>query len=155
MRVHLRRVASIALTLGPLVLVGSQASAENNRVQFPSNLEQLVHYNTVKRGDVTENMLTTREALDAVKNGRPIPNGTHFVLADYRDGAVFRYFVMQKGNGWGTDYETSRRTGEWQFQAFKPDRTVNPTENTSRCRSCHQSQADSEYLYTFDRMRAP
>jgi Cytochrome P460 len=148
------RVASAAAILGLILLAGSPASAENNRVQFPANLDQLVHYTTVTRGNVTENILTTRAAIDAVKSGRPIPGGTHFVLADYRDGAVFRYFVMQKGDGWGAEYEASRRTGDWQFQAFKPDRTVNLSETTARCRSCHQSRPDNEFLYTFDQIRA-
>lgn len=129
--------------------------AEANRVTFPSQLERLVHYATVKRGESTEHMLTTQEALDAVRFGRSIPNGTQVVLADYRDNKVFRYFVMEKGQGWGVDYEARRRTGDWQFQAFKPDRVVNLAENTARCQSCHQSQAGQEFLYTFRDLQRP
>lgn len=147
-RAPLIRSILVALTLGV-----TAASAETNRVKFPENLEQLVHYTTVKRGNSTENILTSREAIEAVRNGRPIPNGTHFVLADYRDGAVFRYFVMQKGAGWGADYDARRRTGDWQFQWFNPDRSVNLRENTARCQSCHQGQEDTSYLYTFRQLK--
>jgi hypothetical protein len=131
------------------LLLSGTAGAEPNRVTFPKELERLTHYTTVKRGNSTEHMLTTREAIDAVRYGKEIPVGTHVVLVDYRDNKVFRYFVMEKGQGWGAEYDERRRTGDWQFQAFKPDRTVNPAENSARCQSCHQSQAGQQFMYTF------
>jgi hypothetical protein len=142
-----RRLPLIALASAAVMLVGWQAIAESNRVTFPT-LEKLVHYTTVRRGNVTEHIMTTPEAIEAVKNGRPIPAGTHFVLVDYRDRELYRYFVMEKGNGWGADYDDRRRTGDWQFQWFWPDKTINMNENTARCQSCHRSQEGSEYLYT-------
>jgi hypothetical protein len=147
------RLPLVAAIFGAVTLICWQAIAEGNRVAFP-NLEQLVHYTTVRRGNVTEHMLTTQDAIAAVKAGQPIPNGSHVVLVDYREGEVFRYFVMQKGNGWGRDYDDRRRTADWQFQWFKPDRSINMSENTARCQSCHQARADNEYLYTFDQMKA-
>ncbi|MDE3820122.1 cytochrome P460 family protein [Sinorhizobium meliloti] len=128
-------------------LVGWQVHAEPNRVQFP-NLDALVHYTTVRRGNVMEHIMTTPAAMDAVKNGQPIPTGTHFVLVDHRDGELYRYFVMQKGEGFGADYDEGRRTGDWQFQWFWPDKSINMDENTARCQSCHSGQQDSDYLYT-------
>lgn len=146
------RNPAIALVFGAVALIGWQADAEPNRTTFP-NLDQLVHYTTVKRGNVTEHIMTTPEAIEAARNGQPIPDGTHFVLVDYREGEVHRYFVMEKGKGWGADYDEDRRTGDWQFQWFKPDRTVNMAENTARCQSCHSARADRDFLYTFDRIR--
>lgn len=144
----LRRSARAALAAGAVALAGWQASAEPTRVTFPQNLDRLVHYTTVKRGNVTEHIMTTPEAIEAVKNKQPIPAGTHFVLADYRDGQIFRYFVMQKGEGWGADYDERRRTADWQFQWFQPDKSINASENTERCQACHRGQASSDYLYT-------
>ncbi|ACM30151.1 cytochrome P460 family protein [Rhizobium rhizogenes] len=148
MRIFTDRFFKIVMVVGVVSLVGWQADAETNRVKFPENLDQLVHYTTVRRGNVTEHIMTTPEAMEAVKKGQPIPSGTHFVLVDYRDGKLYRYFVMEKGSGWGADYDERRRTGDWQFQWFWPDKTVNMSENTARCQSCHQGQADSDYLYT-------
>lgn len=128
-------------------LVGWQVHAEPNRVAFP-DLGALVHYTTVRRGNVMEHIMTTPAAMDAVKNGQPIPSGTHFVLVDHRDGELYRYFVMQKGEGFGAEYDESRRTGDWQFQWFWPDKSINMDENTARCQSCHSGQQDSDYLYT-------
>ena len=69
------------------------------------------------------------------------------MLVDYRGGEVFRYFVMQKGEGWGAD--CGNRTGDWQFQWFLPDQSINMAENTTRCQGCHQNPADNEHMFTF------
>jgi hypothetical protein len=129
------------------------ATAESNRVTFPKELDRLVHYATVQRGESTEHMLTTVEAVAAIRMGKEIPAGTHVVLVDNREGKPFRYFIMEKGPGWGADYDDRRRTGDWQFQAFKQDRTPNLAENTQRCQSCHQSKGSDRFLFTFDDLR--
>lgn len=134
-----------ALTFG---LFGT-AHAEPNRVTFPENIDALVHYTTVTRGEVTEHMVTTPEAIEAVRRGEPLPDGTHVVLIDYREGKVHRYFVMQKGAGWGADYAAEERTRDWQFQWFWGDRSINLDENTARCRRCHASREDRSFMYTF------
>jgi Cytochrome P460 len=147
MRIRLLHVILTTLLLAAVLTAGWQVHAESNQVKFPE-IDKLVHYTTVKRGNVTEHIMTTPEAIRAIKSRQPVPAGTHFVLVDYREGKAFRYFVMEKGEGWGTNYDERRRTGDWQFQWFLPDQTINTSENTARCRSCHQSQAGSEYLYT-------
>lgn len=141
-----------ALSGGLLSLVAMQAQAEPNRTTMP-DLEKLVHYTTVTRGEVTEHIMTTPAAIEAVKNGQPVPPGTHFVLVDYREGKVFRYFVMEKGLDWGADYAENRRTGDWQFQWFRPDLSINLAENTERCQSCHMSRSDRDFLYTYNELR--
>ncbi len=141
------------LALGAAVFFGSPVTAEVNRVTFPTHLDRLVHYSTVKRGEVTEHLLTSQEAIEAVKLGKAIPSGTHVVLVDYRDSKVFRYFVMEKKDGWGADFAPARRTGDWQFQHFKADKTINMSENTARCQSCHQSRDDEQFLYTLGDMK--
>lgn len=141
-----------ALAGSIFALVGLQVQAEPNRTTMP-DIDKLVHYTTVTRGEVTEHIMTTPEAIEAVKKGQPIPAGTHFVLVDYREGKVFRYFVMEKGVDWGADYDENRRTGDWQFQWFKPDRSINLAENTARCQACHSSRSDRDFLYTFNELR--
>lgn len=150
MSARLFRIATTGVACAAAV-AGWQAHAEPTRVTFPK-LDDLVHYTTVRRGNVTEHISTTRAALEAIQKGLPVPNGTHFVLADYRDEKIHRYFVMEKGAGWGADFEERRRTGDWQFQWFWPDRQINLKENTARCMSCHSSQKDRDYLFTARRL---
>ncbi|SEE66711.1 Cytochrome P460 [Rhizobiales bacterium GAS188] len=146
------RTLSITAAIGAAMLIGWQVRAETNRVTFPENLERYVHYTTITRGEVTEDIMATPEAMEAVKKGQPIPAGTHFVLVDYRNGKLYRYFIMEKGEGFGADYEEQRRTADWQFQWFWPDKTVNFSENTARCQSCHRTQESSNFLYTASRI---
>ncbi|WP_316861997.1 cytochrome P460 family protein [uncultured Cohaesibacter sp.] len=137
------------LALLALSFTNSPAFAEANRVTLP-DISQLEHFSTVRRGEITEHMMTTREAIGAVKRGEPMPDGTHVVLVDYRSGEIYRYFVMQKGGDWGQDYAEADRTGDWQFQWFWGNGQINMDENTQRCRSCHASQADNRYMFTYD-----
>lgn len=152
MTTFLKSMLAAMLSATAVLIVGMQVHAEPTRATMP-DIDKLVHYTTVTRGEVTEHIMTTREAIQAVKAGQPIPNGAHVALVDYRDGKVFRYFIMEKGEGWGQDYDERRRTADWQFQWFKPDGTINEAENTARCQSCHTSRADRDFLYTLNDMR--
>ncbi len=146
------RLPLLAAVACATAMVGWQVDAEPTKATMP-DISKLVHYTTVTRGEVTEHIMTTRETIEAVKAGKPIPNGAHFALVDYREGKVFRYFIMEKGAGWGDEYDENRRTGDWQFQWFKPDGTINTAENTARCQACHSSRSDREFLYTFNDVR--
>ena len=64
-----------------------QAMAGGELVSFPDNYAEGVHYATVKRGNITEELFTSRTAIEAVKNGQPIPSGTVITMEDYRDGS--------------------------------------------------------------------
>lgn len=140
----------------PILLVASLAGlamAEPNRVAFPDNLDELEHYTTVTRGEVTEFMYTSQAALDAIQAGEPVPYGTQVILQDWRDDEVYRLFVMQKGEGFGDEYDEAVRTDDWQFQWYWPDGSINMDENTERCRACHQSREGREYMYTYSDAR--
>lgn len=138
--------------VGCVFAFGWSVHAETNRVQLPASLNGFVHYTTVTRGEVTEHIMTTPAAIDAIKQGKPVPVGTHFLLVDYRGGKLYRTFVMEKGEGFGDDYDARRRTADWQFQWFWADRTVNMAENTARCQSCHRGQASNDFLFTGSRI---
>jgi hypothetical protein len=148
------RTLATALVLGVVATLAWQARAGRELVQFPENYAEGVHYATVERGNIREELFTSREAIDAVKNGQPIPSGTVITMEDYRDGRLFRYVVMEKRTGWGAEYPPEIRNGEWEFQAFNADRSVNQNENISRCFSCHQSQERQDFVFTLDQMKS-
>lgn len=145
-----RVTAAAAAAFG---LWSTLAMADTNQVAFPADFERGVHYGTVNRGNIREELYVNRAAIDAAKQGRPMPTGTVVTLVDYRDGALFRYVVMEKRAGWGADYAPDKRNGEWEFQAFKADRSVNAAENLDRCFSCHKSQANQDFVWSLDRMK--
>lgn len=149
MTIKPKLLAAIASAI-PASIIAFQALAEPNRVRFPENLDALEHFTTVTRGEVTEHMLTTSDAIAAAQAGEDMPDGTQIILADYRDDALYRLFVMEKGPGWGDEYAEDRRTADWQFQWYWPDGSVNMDENTERCRACHQGRADENYMFTYN-----
>jgi hypothetical protein len=143
-----------ALTLVSIATVTWSAKAGGELVRFPENFADGVLYATVARGDLKEEIFTSRAAIEAVKSGQPIPSGTVITLVDSREGRLFRYVVMEKRAGWGADYPPEKRTGEWEFQAFNADKSVNRNENLDRCFSCHKPQAGQDFVFTFDRMKS-
>jgi hypothetical protein len=140
-------------TAAALAMTVTLASADSALVTFPDNFRNGVLYATVERENISEEIYATPEAIDAVKAGKPIPSGTVITMVDRRDGALFRYVVMEKRAGWGSEYAPEERNGEWEFQAFNPDKSVNRNENLDRCFSCHKSRAAQDFVWTFDRMK--
>jgi hypothetical protein len=130
-----------------------QAKAGGELVIFPEKHAAGVHYATVNRGNIREEIFTSRATIDAVKAGQPIPSGTVITLVDYRDGQLFRYVVMEKRTGWGAEYPPEKRNGEWEFQAFNADKLVNHNENLDRCFGCHKGQAQQDFVFTLGQMR--
>ncbi len=153
MTVQALHILSTGLAIGAVAL-GPQAQADNELVKFPENYASGVHYGTANRGNIREELFTSREAIDAVKNGRPLPNGTVIILVDYRSGELFRTVVMEKRSGWGAEYPAALRNGEWEYQSFNPDRTVKQDGQPERCMSCHQSQAQQDFVWTINRMKS-
>lgn len=143
-----------AIAFSVVALVGLQVHAETNRVKFPENLDTLVHYTGRQRGESVTHIKTTQNVIDTIKAGKPVPDGAQFVLIDYRNGELYRYFVMEKGANWGADYDDTRRTGNWQFQWYWADRTINKAENTNRCQSCHQGASGNDFLFTHSEIQA-
>src|SRR5262245_28191167 len=120
------------------VALAAQVRADTEAIAFPDRYAEGVRYATVERGNINEEIFTSRAAIDAVKAGRPIPLGTAITLLDYRDGLLLRYVVMEK------------RPRQWAFQWFDIDKSVKRDENTERCMSCHTSQAHNDFVWTFD-----
>jgi hypothetical protein len=147
------RTAAVGVALAVMLSIAWRALAGSELVKFPENFAEGVHYATVKRGNITEELFTSRAAIDAVKEGQPLPSGTVITMEDYRDGKLFRYIVMEKRSGWGAEYPPEKRNGEWEFQAFNADKSVNRSENLDRCFACHKGQAQNDFVFTLDRMK--
>ncbi len=56
----------------------------------------------------------------------------------YQRDELTGIFVMRKEPGFGEAYQV-QRSGEWEYVAFRPDRTYSsPPQNTNACALCHQ-----------------
>jgi hypothetical protein len=104
MKVGKARISATLLAFSVAGGLAWQADAGRELVKFPEGYADGVHYTTVNRGNIREELFTTGAAIEAVKNGQPIPSGTVITMEDYRDGKLFRYVVMEKHTGWGADH---------------------------------------------------
>jgi hypothetical protein len=124
-----------------------------NLVKFPENYDKGVLYTTVTRGNTYEELYTSREAIEAAQNGEPIPRGSVITLEIYEDGELDRIFVMEKRNGWADQNPSEMRNGDWQYQEFTEDGSVNEEADIGRCFSCHANQERDDYVNTLDEMK--
>ncbi|MGM7723092.1 cytochrome P460 family protein [Metabacillus sp. Hm71] len=122
-------------------------------VKFPENLEEGIIFATYDRGDIHEDIyVNNKEAIEAAQNGEELPSGTVITLVGYRNGELDQYLVMEKRTGWGSQYSPEERNGEWEYQAFTPDKEVRP-DNIGRCFSCHANQERDDYMNSMDQMK--
>jgi len=133
--------------------LAGQALAGRDLVRFPESFAEGVRYAVVPRGGIRQELYTSRAAIDAAKKGEPLPSGTVITLVDYRDDKLYRYVVMEKRTGWGAEYAPGMRNGEWEYQAFNADKSVNRGDDVARCFSCHKSQEKQDFVFTYERMK--
>jgi hypothetical protein len=85
-----------------------------------------------------------------------LPSGTVITLEGFKNGELEHYLVMEKRTGWGSQYSPEERTGEWEFQAFTPDREVMEDgiggPAIGRCYTCHANQERDQYMNSMDQM---
>jgi hypothetical protein len=94
-------------------------------------------------------MLQYAAKLDAQGNPEKDANGR------FIKGNLIGYAVMEKRAGWGAEYPDNVRNGEWEYQAFKADKSVNTGANLGACFNCHKPLDKQDYVYLYDKMKTP
>ena len=166
-------VAAIAGTAAALA-VAVPADAGGDKIAFPQSYAQGVLYATIDRPDNKQyrELYTSAAALEAAKKGAPLPSGTVLTLVQYaakldaqgnpeKDANgrfiktnVVAYTVMEKRTGWGSEYPDNVRNGEWEYQAFKADKTPNTAANLTACFNCHKPLGEKlDFVYTYDKLK--
>jgi hypothetical protein len=163
--------AAVAALTAVLLTVGVRAGGD--KVVFPADYAKGVLYTTVDRPDNKQyrELYATKEAVEAVKAGKPIPSGTVLTLVQYKakldaagmpekdangrfiKGDLIGYTVMEKRTGWGAEYSDEMRNGEWEYQAFRADRTVNDKANLKGCFTCHKPYDKQDFVFSFDKLK--
>jgi hypothetical protein len=124
-------------------------------VKFPENYKEGVLYTTVSRGNMRGEIYTSREAIEAVQGGQPIPSGTVITYEIYDDDELSEIFVMEKRTGWGDQNPPDTpRNGDWLYQEFNGDRSLDYEEDIGRCFTCHANQERDDYMQRFDEMKS-
>jgi hypothetical protein len=159
-------VAAVSLTVA--------VRAGGDLVQFPQDYAKGILYATVERPDLKQyrELYAPAEAIAAIKAGTPLPSGTVLTMLNYQalltaagepqrnaqgrliKGPLAAYVVMEKREGWGAEYPDDVRNGEWEYQAFKPDKTVNDKANLKACFTCHKPLASQDFVFSHDKLKA-
>ena len=146
----------------------SPACAGGDKVAFPENHAACVLFTTVDRPDNKQfrELYTSAEALE------PLPSGTVITLIQYAakldaqgnpekdangrfiKGNLIGYTVMEKRTGWGTEYPDDIRNGEWEYQAFKADKSPNTAANLTACFNCHKPLDKQDFVFLYDKLKA-
>jgi len=167
---------SRAVTLVPasilvaVTLIATGGSAGPEKIAFPAGWQKFVLYNTVDRYDnkqYRELYASSQEAVDAAKSGKPLPNGTVLVLAQYKaqvdaqgnpmkdakgrfmKGDPIALTVMEKRAGWGAEYPDDLRNGEWEYAAFSLDGKLNTQANYKACFQCHKPHEKLDFVISY------
>ena len=160
-------VALAAVTLSVAVRAGGE------KIAFPENYAKGVLYTTVDRADNKQyrELYATPEAIAALKAGQPMPSGTVLTLVQHKaklgadgnpekdangrfiKGELVGYTVMEKRTGWGSEYPDDIRNGEWEYQAFKADKSVNDKANLKNCFTCHKPLDKQDFVFSYQALK--
>jgi hypothetical protein len=167
----LRILSALALAAAALTIA---VRAGGDNVTFPDNFAKGVLYTTVDRPDNKQyrELFITPEAMAAMKAGQPMPSGTVITMVQYKavlnaagdpekdangrfiKGDLVGYAVMEKRTGWGKEYPEEMRNGEWEYQAFKADKSPNDKANLKACFTCHRPLDKQDFVFSVDKMKA-
>jgi plastocyanin len=173
------KLPSRLLTLVPVVAVTVAAlavpsGAGPEKIAYPANWKDHVLYTTVDRYDIKqyrELYASSQAAVDAMKAGRPLPNGTVLTLIQYKaqvdaagnpvkdakgrfmKGDLIAHAVMEKRTGWGAEYPAEWRNGEWEYAAFGADGKLNEKANYKGCFECHKPHEKQDFVISLAALR--
>jgi len=167
MKRSLATVCVFLLLVTVTVLTARSSSAGPEKIEFPAGWEKYVLYTVVDRYDVKqyrELYASSQEAVDAMKRGQPLPDRTVLVLVQYKaqvdaqdnplknssgrfqKGDRIGFTVMEKRQGWGSEYPDDLRNGEWEYSAFGADGRFNANANYKGCFQCHKPHEKQDFV---------
>jgi len=166
-------IATVAMTVAGLA-AAVQVRAGGDRVAFPDSYAKGVVYLTLDKPDNKQvrEYFTSPAAAEAAKKGAPLPDGTVITAVQYaaqldpqgtpakdangrliKTGNILGYTVMEKRAGWGAAYAENVRNGDWEYQAFRADKTPNPNANLAACFNCHRPEASRDFVFTHESLK--
>ena len=172
--VTIRRNLTTAAMVATIAAAALEVRAGADKIAFPESYAKGVIYMTIDRPNnkqLTE-YYVSQDAINAAKQGMPLPSGTtitavafaaqldpqgnpvknaegHFV----KTGDPLAFRVMEKRAGWGADYPDDKRNGEWEYQVFRADKSVNATADLNGCFGCHKPQDKQDFVFTYDKLK--
>ena len=171
-RIHVT-VASIATAVAAFAAaVPRVRRRRQGRLPREPRRGRAVYHRRSPRQQAIPRALHQRGSPRAAKKGEPLPSGTVITLIQYAakldaqgnpekdangrfiKGNLIGYTVMEKRTGWGTEYPDDIRNGEWEYQAFKADKSPNTAANLTACFNCHKPLDKQDFVFLYDKLKA-
>jgi len=166
-----RAILAAVSAIFAFALAGA-AHADATKVRFPSDYGKDVKWLVLDKEPQKQvhEIYAPPDAFEAARKGAAMPDGTVFVVVRYSaqlDGQgspikdesgrlikneILSFNVMQKGQGWGTEYPDTLRNGEWEYRAFNADHTPNEQARLTACFECHKSQESHDFVHGYERL---
>jgi hypothetical protein len=166
-------IASIAAVVAALA-IAVPGRAGGDKIAFPESYAKGVLYMTfdAAANKTFRELYTSAAAAEAAKKGEPLPSGTVITMVQYaakldaqgnpekdaggrfiKTDTIAGYGVMEKRAGWGAEYPDTVRNGEWEYQAFKADKTPNTGADLTACFNCHKPQDKQDFVFSYDKLK--
>lgn len=130
------------------------------RIAFPKDFPAgFTKYRTTERAEANRMTINyaNRAALDAARDGRPLPEGAAIAVAGYSatrgpDGKLepdrlLSLTLMASAPGWGDDFPELLRNGDWQYASYTGEGKANPVSQAP-CLACHKALEAKSYVFT-------
>ena len=166
-------MGKILLVLGAFASTAAFAGPE--KIKFPSDYLKGVLYQTLDRPDNKQyrELYAPAAAIEAVRQGRPIPDGTVLTLVQwsvhqdangtplkdangrFMKNQIIAHTVMEKRKGFGADYPADwPRNGDWEYAVFTPDGLPNAKANANNkaCFTCHLPHAKQDFVISLAKL---
>jgi plastocyanin len=170
-----KRIVGFVVAVAVMTALGavaSRSSAGPEKIVFPAKFKEGVLYTIADRYDVKQyrELYTSAAAVQAAKEGKPLPSGTVLTLIQYKaqvdaqgnpvkdakgrfmKGDLIAYAVMEKRTGWGTEYGDDIRNGEWEYAVFGADGKFNDKANYKACFQCHKPHDQMDFVISYPAM---
>jgi hypothetical protein len=158
---------AIAVAAVSAFAIMTLAIAGAEKVAFPA-YQTHVLYDVLDQPENKEvrELYVNPEALKSLKAGQPLPSGTVLsaptfkaVLNDKGElvkdangrlvrGRLDRIVVMEKRAGWGAEYPSELRNGEWEYARFGADGSPSTNVKYDACFQCHKPKADQDFVFS-------
>jgi plastocyanin len=174
MTLHRPPALTVTLIVAMTLALASRGSAGPDKIKYPAGWKDHVLYTTVDRYDIKqyrELYASTPAAVQAMKDGKPLPDGTVLTLIQYKadvdaagapvkdakgrfkKGDVIAVAVMEKRAGWGTEYPAELRNGDWEYAVFNAAGVLNEKANYKGCFECHKPHEKQDVVISLAALR--
>jgi hypothetical protein len=159
---------SAALTLSAIV------NADENNIAFPENYRQtFTNYLSLDRTqnpDQIIRLFANDLAMQGPGEDGKLPFGSILVAEIYKakldsenkvitsslnrriKDKLALIAVMQREEGWGSQYPDGVRNGNWDMAAFKADGT-NANKDLVECLTCHAPLKSTNFVFSYDHLK--